>query len=113
MSFIHICRDLYFRGHGPPDLIDDTQSELVRVGISEMNSYSLNKFAGYLIEGQYDIFLWASMLILKYGSPDELLKETCLKAIESCISERYDSGRLRKWITENNLYPPSSSSADN
>lgn len=85
-SFIIQCKINYFLDIRPaPQQSKNTQGykALVEIAKSYFDAGNYDGFAGYFMECQYFIPLWAAHLMLEYGQPSESQKEQCLNIIIS------------------------------
>src|SRR5688500_10835102 len=83
-DFLIQCKRNYFlniRPGGVDARKTKEYSKLSRIAKSYFENGLEREFAGFLMESQYFINLWAAHLILEYGRPDNELKEICIQTI--------------------------------
>lgn len=93
-DFLFGCKNLYFLDIHPFDFNKSGSKEykgIIELGRKIIKEIGLQSFAGFMIEHQYRVGIWSSMIVLEYGRPD--LKEivefgsntifnTCIKEVE-------------------------------
>lgn len=107
-SFLILCKEIYLDGVTPPPNKSNSNNEkyimLIAIAKEYFKNEEYDEFAGFFMEGQYFIQLWAAHLILEYGSPTEDLKIRSISVIK-----KYSNNPLapevakeeRQWINEN------------
>ncbi|MFB9841807.1 hypothetical protein [Mucilaginibacter ginsenosidivorans] len=110
-SFLRTCRNAYFDKQRPFN-IEIGRGELYQKLSSLANSLELSIFIGFLMEWQYYINLWASVLILEEFRPEKERKliglnynvsvvDECIETIER-YSENFDQTQMdnyKKWLS--------------
>jgi hypothetical protein len=83
-SFLVLCKQNYLEGITPSNDSSKNKEGYQRaVSIAKyyFDRGKYNDFAGYFMEGQYLISLWAAHMLVEYGSPNEELLIVALKTI--------------------------------
>lgn len=83
-NFLIQCKQNYFEGITPSNTLNRSKEgykKIVLYAQEYFNKNNYNEFAGYLMEGQYFIALWAAHLLLEYGEPNEDLTRIAIKTI--------------------------------
>ena len=93
-NFLFGCKNLYFLSIHPFDFDKKNRKEyveLVDLGKLVLEEEGIQIFLGYLLEYQYRVSVWASMIALEYGkpNPNEMLQLnkniTIINACLDCI----------------------------
>ena len=93
-DFLFGCKNLYLASIHPFDFDKRNLNEykqIVELGKELLAQRGIQNFLGYLMEYQYRVSVWASMIALEYGKPkqDEILtlngKETIINSCLECI----------------------------
>ena len=90
-DFLFGCRNLYLSSIHPFDFDKRNLSEykqIVELGKELLAQRGIQNFLGYLMESQYRVPVWASMIAIEYGNPkqDEILNLSGTKTIiDSCL----------------------------
>ncbi|MDN3594172.1 hypothetical protein [Zunongwangia endophytica] len=93
-DFLFSCKNLYLASIHPFDFDKRNLNEykqIVELGKELLAQRGIQNFLGYLMESQYRISVWASMIAIEYGKPkqDEILNlsgtETIINACLECI----------------------------
>ncbi|WP_189702688.1 hypothetical protein, partial [Subsaximicrobium wynnwilliamsii] len=90
-DFLFGCKNLYFASIHPFDFDKINLKEYqqnIKLGKELLAQRGIQNFLGYLMESQYRVAVWASMIALEYGNPkkDELLNISGTKTIiNSCL----------------------------
>ena len=93
-DFLFGCKNLYWASIHPFDFDKRNLNEyiqIVELGKELLAQRGIQNFLGYLMEYQYRVSVWASMIALEYGKPnqDEILTlngtETIINSCLECI----------------------------
>ncbi|GEQ87416.1 hypothetical protein ULMS_29240 [Patiriisocius marinistellae] len=90
-DFLFGCRNLYLASIHPFDFDKRNLNEykqIVELGKELLAQKGIQNFLGYLMESQYRVSVWASMIAIEYGKPkqDEILNLSGTKTIiNSCL----------------------------
>jgi hypothetical protein len=90
-DFLFRCKNLYLASIHPFDFDKRNLNEykqIVELGKELLAQRGIQNFLGYLMESQYRVSVWASMIAIEYGKPkqDEILKLNGTKTIiNSCL----------------------------
>jgi hypothetical protein len=90
-DFLFGCKNLYLASIHPFDFDKRNLNEykqIVGLGKELLAQRGIQNFLGYLIESQYRVSVWASMIAIEYGKPkqDEILNLSGTKTIiNSCL----------------------------
>ena len=90
-DFLFGCKNLYLASIHPFDFdkrnLDEYQ-QIIKLGKEILDQRGIQDFLGYLMESQYRVSIWASMIVIEYGNPkaDEILNISGTKTIiDSCL----------------------------
>lgn len=107
MSFLQQCKINYTQNitpANPNDYSKEGYKKLVDIAKCYFKSNDYEGFAGYLMEGEYLVSLWAAHLLLEYGYPNSNLKRVALDTIkdyaENSVLSKI-SQEESKWIILN------------
>tara|TARA_R100000935_G_C2757280_1_gene132142 strand:- start:29 stop:415 length:387 start_codon:yes stop_codon:yes gene_type:complete len=90
-NFLFGCKSLYFLSIHPFDFDKKNRKEyveLVDLGKLVLEEEGIQVFLGYLLEYQYRVSVWASMIALEYGkpNPNEMLQlNKNITIIDACL----------------------------
>ena len=90
-DFLFGCKNLYLASIHPFDFDKRKLNEykrIIKLGKEPLAQRGIQNFLGYLMEPQYRVSVWASMIALEYGNPkkDEILNLSGTKTIiDSCL----------------------------
>ena len=73
-DFLFGCKNLYLASIHPFDFEKSNLSEykqLTELGKELLEQRGLKSFVGHLMENQYRVAVWASMIIVEYGKPKQ------------------------------------------
>ena len=90
-DFLFACKNLYLASIHPFDFDKRNLNEykqIVELGKELLAQRGIQSFLGYLMESQYRVSVWASMIAIEYGKPkqDEILNLSGTKTIiNSCL----------------------------
>jgi hypothetical protein len=83
-SFLAICKQNYLEGITPSNPLSKNKEgyqKAVAVAKYYFDNGRYDDFAGYFVEGQYFISLWAAHMLVEYGHPNEELMSVAIKTI--------------------------------
>ena len=116
-DFLFGCKNLYLTSIHPFDFDKRNVNEykqIVELGKELLAQRGIQNFLRYLMESQYRVSVWASMIAIEYGNPkqDEILNLSGTKTIiDSCLecimqNEIYSLSteiieNKKKWINKN------------
>ena len=106
-EFILTCKAYYFEGITPQDtnkLSVLKRQKLISIGKTEFFEVGYERFAQYLMEGQYYINLWASHIILESGLQNEQIKALALSKIKKYAQSSFSKKVMleeQQWLDEN------------
>ncbi|TXK74163.1 hypothetical protein [Mesonia sp. K4-1] len=91
-DFLFGCKNLYLASIHPFDFDKRNLNEykqIVELGKELLAQRGIQNFLGYLMESQYRVSVWASMIAIEYGNPkqDEILSLSGTKTIIDCCLE--------------------------
>lgn len=72
-SFLLQCKQNYIEGITPSNSLSYEKKgykKLVEISKKYFETNQYRHFAGYFLEGQYFISLWAAHMLIEYGHPD-------------------------------------------
>lgn len=90
-DFLFGCKNLYLASIHPFDFDKRNLNEykqIIELGKELLTQRGIQNFLGYLMESQYRVSVWASMIAIEYGKPeqDEILNLSGTKTIiNSCL----------------------------
>ncbi|ARV15361.1 hypothetical protein [Polaribacter sp. SA4-12] len=90
-EFLFLCKNVYLNSIHPFDFEKrelNEYKEIIELGKYILNKRGIQKFLEFLIESQYRVSIWASMITIEYGKPkqDEILNLSGTKTIiNSCL----------------------------
>ena len=90
-DFLFGCKNLYLTSIHPFDFDKSNLIEykqILELGKEILAEIGIQNFLGYLMESQYRVSVWVSMIALEYGKPnkDEILNLSGTKTIvDSCL----------------------------
>ena len=104
-DFLSECKNLYFLGIHPFDFNKSDSQEykrLIELGKEIIQDSGLQNFAGFLVEYQYRVGIWASFIILEYGKPhrNEILEISGTKTILSACLEKIMQNEINELPTD-------------
>ena len=116
-DFLFGCKNLYWASIHPFDLEKSNLQEykqLTELGKDLLEQRGLNRFVGFLMEYQYRVAVWASMIALEYGKPkpkemlpsnqDKSIIDACLECIMQDEIEPLSAEiteNKKKWVQKN------------
>jgi hypothetical protein len=106
-SFLAACKRSFLEGITPSNKLNQEREDytrIVRIAKEYFQKDLYNDFAGFFIEGQYLIPLWAAHMLVEYGKPNKYLMGTALNVIKD-----YSDNPLapivaeeeKQWLIEN------------
>ncbi len=104
-KFLFGCKNLYLLSIHPFDLKKSELPEykqLIELGKEIIKEIGLQNFAGFVVEYQYRVGIWSSMITLEFGKPDqnEVLKISGTKTIFSVCLEKIEQNEINELPTE-------------
>lgn len=104
-DFLFGCKNLYFLGIHPFDFSKSDSDEykgIVELGKEIIQESGLQNFCEFIVEHQYRIAIWSSMITLEFGKPDrdEILKISGIKTIFSACIEKIEQNEINDLPTE-------------
>ena len=106
-DFLFGCKNLYFMGIHPFDFSKTDSDEykgIVELGKEIMKEIGIQDFAEFVIEYQYRVNIWSSMIVLEFGEFDqnEILKTSGIETIFSACLEKIKQNEINKLPNEIN-----------
>jgi hypothetical protein len=112
-SFAITCRNAYLNGLHPFDSNIDLTDSYINLS-SIVERLSLHDFIGYLMEGQYNINLWAAFFILDKFRPDinekligmndeKSIVKDCIETVDTYatnFTQESQKDNYTKWMSE-------------
>ena len=104
-SFLFGCKNLYHLSIHPFDFKKSELKEykqLVELGKEIIQESGLQSFSGFIVEYQYRVGIWSSMIALEFGEPDrdEVLKISGAETIISACLEKIEQNEISDLSTE-------------
>ena len=108
-DFLFSCKNLYLESIHPFDFDKrnlNQYKQIVELGKELLAQRGIQNFLGYLMESQYRVSVWASMIAIEYGEPkqNEILNlsgtETIINSCLECIMQN-EINSLSAEIIEN------------
>lgn len=106
-SFLAICKQNYLEGITPSNRLSretEGYKKIVAIAKDFFEKGKYNDFAGYLMEGQYLISLWAAHMLVEYGGPGDEFKAAAIETIKDYSNSQLTptvAGEERRWLDTN------------
>jgi len=104
-DFLFGCKNLYHLSIHPFDFEKSELTEykqLVELGKEIIQENGHQSFAGFVVEYQYRVSIWSSMIVLEFGKldPNEILEISGTKTILNICLEKIKQNEINELSTE-------------
>ncbi|MEC3908912.1 hypothetical protein VOI54_17955 [Tamlana sp. 2201CG12-4] len=104
-DYLFGCKNLYFSRIHPFDFEKSELKEykqLVELGKEIIQEIGLQSFCGSIVEHQYRVAIWSSMISLEFGEPnrDEILEICGTETILSACLEKIEENEINELTPE-------------
>ncbi|MBJ7881257.1 hypothetical protein JEM65_11445 [Gelidibacter salicanalis] len=104
-DFLFGCKNLYFLGIHPFDFSKSDSDEykgIVELGKEIIQEIGLQSFVGFIVEYQYRVGIWSSLITLEFGKPDrnEILEISGTETILSACLEKIEQNEIDALLTD-------------
>jgi hypothetical protein len=106
-SFLMQCRQNYFEGITPSNKVNyekEGYKKVIYYAQEYFISFKYEDFAGFLMEGQYLIPLWAAHMLVEYGKPNKelmIISLNTIKEYSNNILAPVVAEEEKEWLKEN------------